>query len=108
MMGDSNSTTRWKTHHHREVCMPPNQHERNWLEVRLLNRLNDRGHPVTLRDLRALIPDMEETITCAVFRLRDEGLVSVREIPGCHLVDITEPGRLVLAQSMALSDPGSL
>ena len=79
--------------------MPVNPYERNWLEVRLLNRLSDRGHPVTLRDLRRIVPDMEETITCTVFNLRDEGLVSVKEIPGCHLVDITEAGRAVLTRA---------
>lgn len=81
-------------------------YERNWLEVRLLNRLNDRGHPVTLQDLRRLVPDMEESITCKIFDMRDEGLVSVKEIPGDHLVAISAAGQAVLTRASVIRHDG--
>jgi CTP-dependent riboflavin kinase len=76
--------------------------ERNWVEVRILNRLNDRGHAVSLLELRNnLVPNMEETIVCTVFNLKDEGLVTVFEVPGGKMVDITAHGRDVLLKAIS-------
>ena len=47
---------------------------------------------------------MEESITCKVFELSAEGLVSLKEIPGGHLVAITEQGQAVLAKASAVTD----
>jgi hypothetical protein len=76
---------------------PPS--EVNWLEIRILNRLNDRRHPVALRDLREnLVPDKQETIVCTCANMRDEGLVRMFEIPGQSgkLVEITSVGKALL------------
>ena len=76
---------------------PPS--EVNWLEIRILNRLNDRRHPVALRDLREnLVPNLQETIVCTCANMRDEGLVNMFEIPGQSgkLVEITAVGKAVL------------
>lgn len=73
--------------------------ERNWLEVRILNRLNDRKHPINLRELRDnLVANKEDTIVCTIFNLRDEGLVKIREtsILNDKLVEITPLGKAIL------------
>jgi len=80
-----------------------NPFDRNWLEIRILNRLNDRGHAVTLREIRDLVPDMQESITCTVFAMNDEGLVHIFEPPrhDGKLVEITPMGKAVLLEVLS-------
>lgn len=86
---------------------PPS--EVNWLELRILNRINDRGHPVALRDLRDnLVPDKQETIVCTVSSMSDEGLVRIFESPqqDGQLVEITGVGKAVLFDVLNSSRSG--
>lgn len=68
----------------------------------MLDQLNERGRPVLLRDLRLQIPDMETMITFSIFEMKREGLVSIKEIPGGHLVAITEAGKAVLSRATTM------
>lgn len=78
------------------------QLNRNWVEVRILNRLNDRGHAVSLYDLRDIIEGKRETIVNTLFSLRDEGLVNIFEIAdGAKMVDITNTGKGILRGVLA-------
>jgi hypothetical protein len=80
----------------------------NWLEIRILNRLADRGHAVTLHDLKEnLVPGKQETVVNTIFHMRDEGLVRVFEPPkGGKLVEITAIGKAVLHDVMISSRCG--
>lgn len=72
--------------------------ERTWLEIKILSHLNDSPHPMSLRTMRdGIEPNMQESIVCSVFDLRDDGLVVMRELVGDHMVDITSTGRAVLS-----------
>jgi predicted MarR family transcription regulator len=76
--------------------------KRNWLEIRILNRLNDRGHAIGLQDLRDnLVQDMRETIVLAIFKMQKEGLLNTFEVQGGKMVDITEGGKTALADIQA-------
>jgi len=73
--------------------------KRNWLEIRILNRLNDRGHAIGLEDLRNnLVPDMNESIVLAIFKMKKEGLLRIFEVQGGKMVDITTEGGLALSE----------
>jgi hypothetical protein len=67
------------------------------LEIKILSHLLDAQHASSLRTIRTLEPDMQEAISCSVFDLRDDGLVSTRELTGDHLVSLTPRGREVLS-----------
>jgi len=71
----------------------------NWLEVRILTRLADRGHAVTLHDMKDnLVDGKSETVVNTVFQLQDEGLLRVFETEkGGQLVEITEEGKTILS-----------
>lgn len=77
----------------------------NWVEVRILNRLADRGHAVTLHDMKEnLVPGKRETVVNTVFHLQDEGMVKIFEPKmGGQLVEITAIGRAVLRDVMLRS-----
>lgn len=70
----------------------------NWLEVRILNHLSDRGHPVGLHAMKdGLVPGSTTSVVNTIFHLRDEGLVKIFETAlGGQLVDITAVGKAVL------------
>ena len=77
--------------------MTVNLRERNWVEVQILNYLNDRGHAVPIYNLRDnLIPGKEETVVCTVFDLSREGLVNIFELPGGKMTEITSMGKASL------------
>lgn len=80
----------------------------NWLEIRLLNRLADRGHAVTLHDLKEnLVPGKRESVVNTIYHLKDEGLLNVFEPDGGgQLVEITAIGRAVLRDVMVRSRHG--
>lgn len=73
---------------------------RNWLEVRILNRLNDRGRPSLLQELRDMVPEHSDTVISFVFSLEREGLVWIKELQPGHLVGITEGGRTLILKLM--------
>jgi hypothetical protein len=77
----------------------------NWLEVRILNRLADRGHAVALHDMKEnLVPGKTETVVNTIYHLRDEGLINIFEPEmGGHLVEITAIGKAVLRDVMVHS-----
>lgn len=76
--------------------------ERNGMELTILLHLQDKGHPVLLSDLKVnLVPDKQETIVCSVFDLRDDSLVSVREIGCDNLVAITPLGQSILLKILS-------
>jgi hypothetical protein len=77
--------------------MPREPAERNWLEVRILNRLNDAGHAVALYDLRDLVPEKQETIVNLIFDMKGDGLLGIFELSGGgKMVDITASGKAAL------------
>lgn len=77
--------------------MGKNPIRRNRIEIRVLNRLYDRGHSVSLSDLRNLIPRQEETIINSLFKMEKEALVTITGEPGEQRVSITSRGKSELA-----------
>jgi predicted transcriptional regulator len=73
--------------------------DRHWIEVAILSHLNDTKHPVLMHQLRMIVEEdlsKRYIVTCAN-QLRDDGLVTIREIKGGdHLVTITPQGRAAL------------
>lgn len=80
----------------------------NWIELRILNRLADRGHAVSLHDMKEnLVPGKLETVVNTIFHLRDEGLVKIFEPKrGGQFVAITAVGRARLHDVMVQSRHG--
>lgn len=80
------------------VETPP---DRNLVEVRILNCLNDTGHAVDLNHLRkTLVPDKEDTVVCTMFDLRGEGLVNIFDITGGKMIEITAAGKTALLETL--------
>jgi hypothetical protein len=75
----------------------------SWIEVRILNYLNDQGGPVSFRYVRThLIPDKKITITNTLFDLQRDGLVEIHGEP--QIIDITPEGRNVLFHALTDKD----
>lgn len=70
---------------------------RNRIEIRVLNRLRDRGHSISLGDLRNLIPGQGETIINSLFAMEKESLVKIFGESGEQRVTITRQGKTELA-----------
>ena len=77
---------------------------RNWIEIRLLNRLYDLGHSVGLSDLRNLIPGQGETIINTLFAMEKETLVRIFGKTGEQRVTITRRGQSELAVIDGVND----
>jgi len=77
--------------------MGKNPARRNRIEIRVLNRLHDRGRSVSLSDLRDLIPLQGETIINCLFSMEKEALVTITGDPGEQRVSITGRGKSELA-----------
>lgn len=77
----------------------------NWLELRILNRLNDRGHAVSIVDLRDnLAPGHHESTVNLIFDMGTEGWVRIFETPGgIKMVEIAPSGRALLLDLMKKS-----
>jgi DNA-binding MarR family transcriptional regulator len=88
--------------------MGKNPARRNGIEIRVLNRLYDRGRSVSLSDLRDLIPLQGETIINSLFTMEKESLVTITGEPGEQRVSITESGKseLALIEAEAKDDNG--
>lgn len=71
--------------------------ERNWIEIQILSKVNERGHAVTIFEIRdELVPNMHETVVCTIFNLRKEGLLRIFDIGGAKMADITATGKAAL------------
>lgn len=76
--------------------------ERNPLEIKILSHLGDISHPVSLRTMKdTLEPNMQESIVCSVFDMKDDGLIFIQDIGGDHLVSLTAQGRNILSKIFA-------
>ena len=73
--------------------------ERNWVEVRILDWLNNNPHMISVYHLRDnLIPGKEETVVCTLFNLKNEGLVNIYDLLGEKMVEITGVGKSTLLE----------
>lgn len=67
-------------------------YDRTSLEVQILAYLKDRGHPVTMREVLEHISVDKQVVVCKLWDLKDEGLMTIREISDDQLVNITPQG----------------
>jgi len=77
----------------------------NWLELRILGYLRDRGHAMPIADLEVLAPGSHVSTVTLTFDMGLEGWVNIFETQGgIKMAQITPAGRDIIFRIMANSN----
>jgi hypothetical protein len=73
--------------------------ERSALEIKILSRLFDAGHPLLMREDIFRLDEIDGPRAIArAIGMAQEGLLFIKDVPADQLVSLTEAGRLYLLE----------